>query len=125
VLTIKPEAAGAPGAALERPLSECSHDAARRYASKVVQTAIFGRQSFTIGPSRTTGYAALMMPGFADRILPYAVICHGSFDRKHAAAVVGYNQVEWLGRIRIRQLAIRCHGVSRPSATTGASTSCP
>lgn len=57
--------------------------------------------------------------------LARSVICHPAFDRKHAEAVVGYDEVEWLGRIRIgRPAAIKCHGVSRPSATTGASTSC-
>ena len=112
-------------AATVSPLSHSSHDAARWHASKVVLTAIFSSKGVAIMPSRATCYATLMEAGLAHCILPASAIRHRALERKHTAVVVGYDEVEWLGRIRIeRPAAIKCHGVNRPSATTGASTSC-
>jgi hypothetical protein len=89
-------------AAVASPLSQSSQDAAWRHARKVVLTAICSRQRVAIRPSRAAGYAPLMVAAFAHRILPLSVIRHRAFNGKHAAVVVGYDEVEW----QVRMIAI-------------------
>ena len=45
--------------------------------------------------------APFMIAGVARGGFPRAIVAHRAFDGEHAAVVVGYNHVEWLGRIRI------------------------
>jgi hypothetical protein len=74
------------------------HDAAGRHASYyLVRAAILGRQRVAIGTARATGDMALVVAGLAGGCLPAPVVGHRTFDREHAAVVVGDNQVERRG----------------------------
>jgi hypothetical protein len=42
-----------------------------------------------------------MIAGISRCGFPRAIVGHRAFDGEHAAVVVGDDQVEWLGRIRI------------------------
>jgi hypothetical protein len=79
-----------------RLLSQHSHDAARRHASKAVLTAIFSRQSVSVGASRAAGYATLVVAGLrAPHLATFGHPSSGLRPQTHRVHGVRYDEVEW------------------------------
>ena len=96
-------------------------------AASRCRVAVLGSsERIPIRASRPARDAPLMIAGVARGRSPGVIVGHRAFDGERAAIVVGDDQVE--GRIASASgmlAAIKCRGVGQPSATTGASTSCP
>jgi hypothetical protein len=64
-----------------------------------VLAPIVGCQRVAIGTDRSADDPSLVVAGLLGGRLPGLVVRHRTFDREHAAVVVGDNQEKWLAGI--------------------------